>query len=160
MAPSLGKMPTTSVRRLTSLLRRSIAWSQYTFSARGAAERDHVANLHILAVDDYPVDEELDKGAALGKGRVLDAVGDGRPEVLDAGRHRLQVVPVNGVGVVLLSLAHDLGEAALKLATARLKFFECESLRFGTHRPTAQCAVRSALADVEGPVGAPPTRSR
>src|SRR6266542_4471660 len=107
------------VRRLTSLLRRSIAWSQYTFSARGAAERDHVANLHILAVDDHPVDEELDKGAALGKGRVLDAVGDGRPEVLDAGRHRLQVVPVNGVGVVLLSLAHDLGEAALKLATAR-----------------------------------------
>ena len=72
-ARSFGKMPITSVRRLTSLLSRSIAWSQYTFSAGGAAQRDHVADLDVLTIDNDSVNEQLDECTSLIEVSVLEA---------------------------------------------------------------------------------------
>ena len=83
-AAVFGKMPTTSVRRLTSLFNRSIAWSQYTFSASGAAERDHVADLHVFAIDHDAVDEQLDESTSLCEVGVFDACANRRTEVFDA----------------------------------------------------------------------------
>jgi hypothetical protein len=108
------------------LFKRSIAWSQYTFSARSAAERDHIADLHVLAVDDHAFDEQLNQSAALSEGSAFETFGDSSPEVLDARRDRLQVVSLNSVGLVLLSLTRELGEAALKLATSRLELLQSE----------------------------------
>ena len=58
-------MPTTSVRRLTSRLRRSRAWSQYTFSPRSAAYRDDVSDLDVWTIDDDPGNEQLDERTSL-----------------------------------------------------------------------------------------------
>jgi hypothetical protein len=57
-------VPTTSVRRVTSLLSRSIAWSQYTFSTRSTAERNHITDLDVQSIDEHAVDQQLDDRSA------------------------------------------------------------------------------------------------
>ena len=64
MAAWLGKMPTTSVRRLTFLLRRSMARSQHPILPRGAAQRDDVADLDVRCIHDFAVDEQPYQRAA------------------------------------------------------------------------------------------------
>jgi hypothetical protein len=83
-ARSLGKIPMTSVRRLTSRFRRSIACPQYTFPTRDDAQRDDVADLHVLAVYHDSIDQELDERAALIEGGVFETAPDRFAEVFDA----------------------------------------------------------------------------
>jgi hypothetical protein len=65
-------------------LSRSIAWSQYTFSASGAAEWDDVTDLDVLAIDDNAVDEQFDQSTSLCEVGVFDAGANRRSEVFDA----------------------------------------------------------------------------
>jgi hypothetical protein len=122
-------MPTTSLRRLTSLLSRSIAWSQYTFSTRYAAQWDDVADLHVLAVDHGSVDQELDERASLIEVRVFKAGTDHRTEVFDACGHRLQVVALHGFGIERVLVARDLCQSRFELCATLLQFLEGECLR-------------------------------
>src|SRR5437764_15042342 len=82
-ARSFGKIPITSVRRFTSLLRRSIAWSQYTFSPSRAAERDHVTDLDVCTGNNDAVDQQLDERTPLGEASVFQAFSNRCTEVFD-----------------------------------------------------------------------------
>ena len=122
-------MPTTSVRRLISLFNRSIAWSQYTFSARDATQRDDVADLHVLAVDHDAVDQELDQCAALVEVRVFETGTDRIAEVFDACGYGLQVVALHGFSSEHLLVTCDLCQSRFELCAALLEFVECECFR-------------------------------
>src|SRR5262249_3750271 len=98
MARSFGKMPTTSVRRLISLFKRSIAWSQNPIPPGGATERDDVADLHVGHVDHHAVDEQFYQGPPQLEGGVLEPVGEAGTEVLDASREGLQLLVLDGIG--------------------------------------------------------------
>jgi hypothetical protein len=78
------------------LLSRSIAWSQYTFSASGAAERDDVADFDVLAINNDAVDQQLDERTPLREPSVFQAFSDGCPKVFDACGQGLEVLKLHG----------------------------------------------------------------
>jgi hypothetical protein len=96
MARSLGKMPTTSVRRLISLFKRSIAWSQYTFSASSTAERDHVTDFHVRTVNHHPVDQQFDERTALAEVGMLEAFTNGSTKIFDPRSQVMEMVALHG----------------------------------------------------------------
>jgi hypothetical protein len=128
MARSLGKMPTTSVRRLISLFKRSIAWSQYTFSACCAAEREDVAYFNVRSIDDDPVDQQLDEGAPFIERSMLKPVCDRGAEVLEPCGQDLKFVLLDGFGFQMLFVADQFSQSAFHTTTPRLKFFERQGL--------------------------------
>jgi hypothetical protein len=128
MAHALGKIPTTSVRRLISLLSRSIAWSQYTFWTRAAAQRDYVADLHVLAVVDDSIDQEFDERTALVEVGMFETCTDRLAEVFDAHSDGLQMVARHGFGVDHVLLVYDLCETLFTLRAPLLELLERECL--------------------------------
>ena len=108
---------------------RSIAWSQYTFSAGCAAEWDHVADLNVFPVDHNTFDQQLDECTPLVEVSVLEAVTDRRSEVLDARGQALHMVVLYGVCFECLLFAENLGESGFKLTAACLEFLKGEHLR-------------------------------
>jgi hypothetical protein len=118
------------------LFRRSIAWSQYTFSTREAAQRDDVADLHVFAVDHDSVDQELDQRAALIEACVFETGTDRLAEVFDARSHSLQMLALHGFGIEHVLFACELGDARFEQRAPLLQFLKSECLRLvRVHQP-------------------------
>src|SRR5690349_18897114 len=98
-------MPTTSVRRLISLLSRSMVWSQHTFALRRAGQRDHVADLDVGRVDDHAVDEQLDDLASALERGLRQSGRDRRAELLDPRGDQGELLLAEIVGDQLLGLS-------------------------------------------------------
>jgi hypothetical protein len=86
-------------------LSRSIAWSQYTFSASGAAEWDDVADLDVLAIDHDAIDEQLNQRTSLSKIGLFESLADRLSEVFDACAEALQVIALRRLRFEHLLLA-------------------------------------------------------
>jgi hypothetical protein len=104
-------------------------WSQYPLSTRQTGERDDVANLHGGSIDHDAVDEQLDQGAALLLGRVLEPADDGGAEVFQAGGHLLALLRSRGLGRPPLFLLPQGRQALLEAAAARAQLIEGQRLR-------------------------------
>jgi hypothetical protein len=153
MARSFGKMPTTSVRRLISLFNRSIAWSQYTFSPSRAAERDHVADLHVLAIHHDAIDQQFDEGTSLAEVRVFEAFADDGSKVFDVSGQALQMVALQCFGFEYVLVACKLSKASFELTAPCLEFLERQSFRLvGIHQALDAALDLSASAAEVAPM--------
>src|SRR5438067_12867598 len=103
-------MPTTSVRRLSSLLSRSMAWSQYTIPPRNTAQGDHVTDLHFRGVHHHAVDEQLHQHPSEREWCIRQALSDCCPELLDASPEHLELLSLHALRFETLQFPVQFGE--------------------------------------------------